>query len=113
MVLLTCIWPGSGLATPAPKLPRWTTLADCAAAYQINAQVPDPDRPATMTSQISEVAGDYAAAARKQHRATQGGTEAAARQAVQSRMETQGRLFGRQPRKAVERVIDACPQPDG
>jgi hypothetical protein len=66
-----------------------------------------------MTSQVSDVAADYAAAAQKQRRATQAGGAAAARQAVQARMAAKGRRFSRQTRESVERVIDACPQLEG
>lgn len=95
-------------ATPA----RWTTLADCAAAYQANARLADPDRPASMTAQISDVASDYAKAAAHAYRQQAGGTASQSKHAVDARIASKTSTFGARPREEVERFIDACPQTD-
>jgi hypothetical protein len=101
---------GSGLGpAAAAKAPGWTVYADCAAAYLANARVPDPDRPAAMVAQVSDVANDYAAAARVHYRRAKRGASAV----VQARIDRQTRIYSGQPREAVERVIDACPQVGG
>jgi hypothetical protein len=48
-------WLGSAAAA---KAPGWSVYADCAAAYLANARVADPDRPAAMIAQVSDVAND-------------------------------------------------------
>jgi hypothetical protein len=93
--------------------PGWSVYADCAAAYLANARLADPDRPASMTAQVSDVADDYAAAAAARYRTRHGGSVAAARRAIQARVDRQTAQFGAQTRAAVERVIDACPQTGG
>ncbi|HEX3366676.1 hypothetical protein [Phenylobacterium sp.] len=98
--------PPQALARPAPG---WTVYADCAAAYLANARLADPDRPALMTAQVSDVADDYAAAAAKL-RVRRGGSAAASRRAVEARIAQKTRLFAGQSREAVEHIIDACPQ---
>jgi hypothetical protein len=99
---------GPGLAGGTGKAPVWSVYADCAAAYLANARIADPDRPAAMTAQISDVAKDYEAAARARYRPARG-----ARQAVRVRIERQAKVFSGEAREAVERVIDACPQVGG
>jgi hypothetical protein len=99
-------WPVGPSAAARP--PGWIVYADCAAAYLANARIADPDRPAAMTAQISDVAKDYEAAARARHRPAKG-----AGRTVRTRIERQARVFSGQPRRAVERVIDACPQVGG
>lgn len=98
----------AGALTPPP---RWPVFADCAAAYLANARIADPDRPASMTSQVSDVADDYAKAARNRYRRQFRSSAAAARRAVQARIDRQAQRFAGQSREAVEHVIDACPQP--
>ena len=98
------------LARAAPKARDWTVYADCAAAYLANARLADPDRPAAMVAQVSDVADDYSAEARSRYRRQLKGSRAAAGRAVHARVERQTPLFGGQPREAVEHVIDACPQ---
>ncbi len=105
-VVAALAWPQAGVT--AAKEPAWTVYADCAAAYQANARIADPDRPASMTAQVSDVANDYAAAARARYRPAK-----AARARVQTRIERQTRLLAGQPREAVEHIIDACPQVGG
>jgi hypothetical protein len=90
----------------------WRALADCSAAYQVNSKLADPDRPASMTAQISDVATDYAKAAERRLRGQGGASATRVRQTVADRIETKSRLLSAQPREAVERFIDACPQPD-
>jgi hypothetical protein len=88
----------------APRAPDWTVFADCAAAYRINAGIADPARPASMTQMVSETADEYEAAAL---RTAKGG-----RPAVTARVrETVGRLAPL-AREEVEKLIDACPQPE-
>jgi len=86
--------------------PRWTAFADCAAAYQANARLSDPDRPASMTAMVSDVANDYAKAAAQASR-RQGGASVAK---VKQRIARQTAAFAGRPREEVERFIDACPQ---
>jgi hypothetical protein len=98
----------SWLGPAAAAAPGWSVYADCAAAYLANARVPDPDRPAAMIAQVSDVANDYAAAARARYRPTK-----RASAAVQARIHRRTTIYAGQPREAVERVIDACPQVGG
>jgi hypothetical protein len=106
IVASSLAWPGADPAAAAP--PGWRVYADCAAAYLANARIADPDRPAAMTAQISDVAKDYEAAARARYRPATG-----AGRAVRTRIERQARAFYGQPREAVEKIIDACPQVGG
>jgi hypothetical protein len=99
---------GPGLARGSGKAPGWTVYADCAAAYLANARIADPDRPAAMTAQVSDVSRDYEAAAVARYRPAKGsGT------AVRARIERQAKALAARPREAVEKVIDACPQVGG
>lgn len=104
----------AALAAAGPagaRAPDWRVYADCAAAYLANARIADPGRPASMTAQVSDVADDYAKAARERyHRQREVSREAAARQ-VAAHIDEQARKLAAQPREAVERLIDACPQP--
>lgn len=104
MVAAALAWPGISLA----KAPAWTVYADCAAAYQANARIADPDRPAAMTAQISDVAKDYEAAARAAYRPAKD-----AGRVVRARIERQATVYSAQPREVVEKIIDACPQVGG
>jgi hypothetical protein len=108
------------LATAAPALgasvaprPTWTVYADCAGAYVANARVADPDRPATMVGQMSDVAEDYAKFARARYRSQRKASAEAASRAVAARIEATAASLSAQPRNAAEKVIDACPQTDG
>ena len=111
---LACLaaW-AAGPASGQERPHGWAVYADCAAAYRANAALPDPDRPAAMAAQISDVAMDYAKAAAERWRIQTGGSAKAARQAVALRVERQAKVFAARPREAVERLIDACPQLDG
>jgi len=104
-----CLAAAASAAAAGPA--DWRAYADCAAAYRANAQLSDPDRPASMTAQISEVAADYAreAARRLAHPAS----KAAARRAAEARIAGQAKRLAGQSRAAVEKLIDACPQIDG
>jgi hypothetical protein len=97
------------LAGAAPAQ-DWRTLAACAAAYRVNAKVSAPDRPVSMTGQVSEVAEDYEKAAAAAYRQATQVREATARGAVAAYAAKRGTAFGKQPRRTVERFIDACPQ---
>jgi hypothetical protein len=99
-------------AAPAPP-PAWSVYADCSAAYLANARLADPDRSASMTAQISEVAKDYAAAARSRYAEAWKVIPATARRAVEVHIARRAKAFGKQPREAVEHIIDACPQVGG
>jgi len=96
----------------APKPPRWQVLADCAAAYEANARIADPDRPAAMIAQVSDVAADYMKAAEA---AYPGGPKSrkAAHRRVAAQVAARTRAYATRPREAVEAVIDACPQVGG
>jgi hypothetical protein len=99
-------------AQAAPRAP-WTALANCAGAYKANSHVADADRPASMVGQMSDTAEDYARAARTAFRRETKASAAKARAAVAGRIETSAARLAKQPREAAEKVIDACPQPDG
>jgi hypothetical protein len=101
--------PASAVAAPRAD---WTKLAQCAAAYQANAHIADPERPASMTAMISEVGDDYRKAAIERRRQQKGGSAASSAKAVRTYVAEKSAEFGQQPRAAVERFIDACPQPD-
>lgn len=106
---------GAGLAAAASlhAAPRWQALADCAAAYQANARIADPDRPAAMTAQISDVADDYAKAAAAARRRAIPSSSTAARRAVAARAGKAATRDAALPREAVEKLIEACPQVGG
>jgi len=94
----------------AAATPDWRTLAACAAAYRANAKVADPDRPASMTAQVSEVADDYEKAAAEAYRRAAGVRPAEARGKAAAYAARRAITFARQPRRRVEAFIDACPQ---
>jgi len=104
---------GAALAAGPAPAPGWRVYADCAAAYLANARLADPDRPASMTAQVSEVADDYAAAAAARYRKAHAVPAEAAQRAVRARIDRLAAAYRGQAREAVERVIDACPQTDG
>jgi hypothetical protein len=95
----------------AARPPDWRVYADCAAAYLANARITDPGRPASMTAQISDVADDYAKAARERYRRQREVSRKTAARQVGAHIDTQSRRLAGRPREAVERIIDACPQP--
>jgi hypothetical protein len=99
---------GASLSAEPAGTPGWRVYADCAAAYLANARIADPDRPAAMTAQVSDVAKDYEAAARARY-----GRGKGAAATVRARIARQARAFAARPREANERAIDACPQVGG
>jgi hypothetical protein len=101
--------PARAAPKPAP-LPPWTAYADCAGAYVANSRVKDADRPASMVSQMGDVAEDYAKAARAAYRRTAHAGEAQAKTAVAARIQAAAARLSAQPREAAEKLIDACPQ---
>jgi hypothetical protein len=106
------------LATPLPTAgatppPHWTILADCAAAYQANARIADPERSASMTAQISDVAGAYRKAAENAYRSQVSGRAARSRKSVSARIAHQASVYGARSRQEVEALIDTCPQVAG
>jgi hypothetical protein len=105
-VVLLAIAGGARAAGAAP----WTAYADCAGAYQANAHVADAERPASMVSQMSDVAEDYAKAARAAYRKTAKSGAAAAEKAVAARIAATAQRLAKQPREAAEKLIDTCPQ---
>lgn len=98
-------------AQPAAKA-HWTALADCAAYYQVNARLADPDRPASMTLMIDETAQEYRAAAEARYRQEKPAAAAGTQAAVAARVDTRAAAVAKSPRTTVEKLIDACPQPD-
>ncbi len=92
------------------KTPDWQAFADCAAAYQANAQIKDPDRPASMTATISEQSNDYRTAAVAAYRVKTRQAGAAAEQAVSARIAQRTPALARLSREKLEHIIDACPQ---
>jgi hypothetical protein len=103
----------AGAAIPAlaaEPVPAWTRYADCAAAYAANAGIKDASRSGSMTSQIGDVAKDYADAAAKRNRQQTKAPEAKARSAVDARIKLTLARFSKQKREAVETYIEACPQ---
>jgi hypothetical protein len=90
----------------------WKVLARCAAAYEVNAQVSDPERPATMKAMVSDVAADYRRAAEARYRKAMKASSAMAHKAVGQEVAQRVAAFRRKPRTDVEAVIDACPQPE-
>jgi hypothetical protein len=89
---------------------EWRAFAACAAAYEVNAQVADPDRPASMRAMVSEVANDYRRAAEDAYRGAAKASAAQAREAVAAEVARRTAVFRPKPRTDVEKVIDACPQ---
>lgn len=101
--------PSAASAAPAD----WQALADCAAAYRANSQIRDPDRAPSMKAMISEEADDYVKAALPAYRAATRATDAKAQMALKAYVAKRARDFARQNRDAIDRFIDACPQPGG
>lgn len=101
-------------AQAAAATPSWKVFAACAAAYEVNAQVADPDRPASMRAMVSEVAADYRTAAEGRLRQAEKLAADAAREAVAAEVADRVAEYRPKPRAEVERTIDACPQiPEG
>ena len=107
-IILACPLAGCATGSPHPGA-KWQAFADCAAAYQVNAAISDPGRPASMKAMISDTAQDYQAAAASHYR--QGG-QADADAAIRARIADKAKIFAGQSRGQVEKFIDACPQTD-
>jgi hypothetical protein len=103
-----------GLAIPSgaalAKTATWEAFADCAAAYQVNAQLKNPDRPASMTASISEQSDDYRAAALAAYRAKTKQVGDPVERALSARIAQQAPTLARLSRDKLEQRIDACPQ---
>lgn len=95
------------------RQPGWEALADCAAAYRANAQIPDPNRAPSMRASISDEANEYATAAVERLRGQTKVSADKAGRSVQARVTKRAADFGRQPRSDVEHFIEACPQVGG
>ncbi len=112
-IIAVCVLGVAPRAAEAGAKPvGWIAYADCAAAYRANARLTDPERPASMTSQIFDVASDYAGAA-LEARTKMGAAKSQARRMVEARISRQTLLLGHKSRQAVEHIIDACPQLGG
>jgi hypothetical protein len=113
--LLILALTAAGAASAAePKAPTdWTSLAQCAGAYQANAQIQDPDRAPSMRAMISDQAGLCVKAAVARHRLAVKSSPDQARQAVDAVVLASARRFGGMSRDALDTVIDTCPQPEG
>jgi hypothetical protein len=90
----------------------WKAFADCAAAYRVNALVPDPERSASMKSMISDTANDYQKAAETRYRKSAKASAAATHQTIESYIAKRTKAFAPKPRADTEKFIDACPQTD-
>jgi len=108
-VALLLLWPAVGIAA---KPLHWQTLADCAGTYRANSQIRDPDRASAMKAMIADQSNMYIAAAKVQFRKQTQGSAAAADKSVTGAVTQSTRRFAKMPRPALERFIEACPQPD-
>ncbi len=95
-------------STPAAG---WRTLARCAAAYRANSEILDPARPKAMKMMIADTAQDYQSAAQAAYQRTAKASAERSRKAVADYVARRTLEFSKQPREAIERFIDACPQP--
>lgn len=96
-------------STPAPA--GWRILARCAAAYRANSEIVDPARPKAMKMMIADTAQDYQTAAEAAYQRAVTGSAERGRTIVGEYVVRQARKFSMQPRKYIEKFIDACPQP--
>lgn len=90
----------------------WRGFADCAAAYKANAAFAEPDRAASMTAMVSEVADAYEASAVDKIRSLSDMSQEAALSTVRSQVNLKLQEFSGRSREQVERFIESCPQPD-
>ncbi len=93
--------------------PGWEPLADCAAAYRANSQIPDPNRAPSMKASVADEADEYAAAAVRRLRQQTKVSEGKAGRSVHAYVAKRVPEFARQPRSDVEHFIEACPQVGG
>ena len=98
------------LANPAlsATAPAWTTLADCSAAYEVNAAIKDPTRSPTMAGDMAAVAADYHKAAVRSLSLAKPIIQAES--AVTSRIVDTKPRFAGMTRTRLDQVINACPQ---
>ncbi len=113
VLALALLASAQGAAPAHPPKASWRAFADCAAAYQSNAAIADPNRTESMKAMVSDTARDYETAGIARYRETTKGSADAATKAVETRMRSQLRKYSTQPRATVEHIIDACPQTDG
>jgi hypothetical protein len=88
----------------------WQIVAQCAAAYRANAQIADPSRTPSMKAMITDQASDYEKAAIEKYSAEKDALQDAAQKSVAAYIEKAVRRFAQQPRSAIEKFIDGCPQ---
>jgi len=104
------------LATSAPSKetagPRWQVLADCAAAYQANSEIADPNRLPSMRAMIADQGKDYQKAAVQEYRARAKGEGTTVDKTVNAYVNGATSRFAKEPRPVLEKIIDACPQLD-
>ena len=105
------------IAFPAPTgaapPPRWTVLADCAAAYAANSHISDPSRPPSMKAMIADQGADYAVAATRRYAQMNRVGARRARAPVQGRIAKRTAGFDAQTRPQIEGFIESCPQIGG
>jgi len=112
MTFALALLPVVGHAKAQPAV-GWKDLADCAAAYRANSEIPDPDRAPSMKAMIADQSTDYVAAATQSYRRHAKASEAKAGRSVSEYVARRTQAFSGQPREAIEHLIDACPQVGG
>jgi hypothetical protein len=112
-VAVVALW---GTAQAGGREPDWRAFADCAAAYRANARIADPERAASMTAEINEVADQYRREALKRHRepvrVERASPYVVAVVRVDNHIAARIPVFAGKSRAALERFIEACPQVD-
>jgi hypothetical protein len=106
--LVLAVLPAVALAATPP--PRWTVMADCAAAYKANAAIKDPTRPSSMRHMIASQANDYVKAAVKAYRDQAKASDGQARRSVADYVAKASAALSHKPRSENEHMIEACPQ---
>ena len=102
---------GTDAGSTAAPAAGWRTLARCAAAYRANSEIVDPARPKAMRMMIADTAQDYQTAAEVAYRRTANASAERSRKVVGDFVARRTLEFSKQVREAIERFIDACPQP--
>ena len=100
-----------GCASTSSAQPTWQGYMDCAAAYRANAQIADPNRPATMVRDMAEVGDNYAKAAMSAYIRETGAAADAAQAMVEGEVAKRTVTFATRPRAQIEHFIEGCPQP--
>jgi hypothetical protein len=88
----------------------WQKVAECAAAYRANSQIADANRAPSMRAMIADQASDYEKAAVQRYSAEKKTEQNATQKAVIAYIDKAVLNFSHQPRSAVEKFIDGCPQ---